>query len=789
MEYDIESILEKYEDDYNPSAMVPGPRNMKLAQVPRSEMDNFNTPDLDQGADSILKPGETLEDDFDVEFRRPNAQGGVQQLVSNTVDGSRPGYSGDDVIGEIPKIYNDELLKKRISIGRSTGPTSQAVTVGEIFERVKNVQGGPELISDFKKNPTESKFISLKKKYKNRGKTERIQNLSTKEKAKFRQKVITSEKKWRASEKGQAYYNKLNATKGIFPANTPQERVWRDIYRAASQKKNTSRFQVKYPKNIEINPETGLPKAIKSAKGNMYIPWDKYHKQISFYDTKTGSTIKFGNMREWMKNNVKGGGKKYDNAIGNYKIRQSISDFDIGGQSLGDIFKQSKSAAGASPTTVKIASPSAVNHISGLDNFWDTEITTSTGNAQLNDKVQSKISAYKNSTNPMKKEKILKEMKTEINKIKGGATLVIDGQTIGKKPTIRKVGNALSKELEIDLLKFAATITNQCSIGNAEGGRIGFNLGANAKTNCLKIAKEGMEKGLANGFKKSDVGLAQKILGSGKFLKEAVSLRGLFGPAALAFTALTEAGFVASDAISDGKSFREAIGDSAFNYLLGDKTKINSEEEFIKRIKNIPGSPSQGFRGVTDEDIGKMQYFKSIMNDIQTGSKNYNTIKDLEKKIEDNTLNQQVPEFSDQAFQLNTQLDKAQAENQDYFRTNKTSQIQNYFKPKEDGTIPAVQGAEALQKATLMAKQDQLNDAYRSSPKGLESLEKEKRDIAYELYRMNNPTKPTGYEDVVPSEMSYIMSKIKNEPNNNYGLFGPAELMEGGIASLNVNKK
>ena len=88
MEYDIESILEKYEDDYNPSAMVPGPRNMKLAEVPRSEMDNFNTPDLEQSPDSFLRPGETLED-FDVEFRRPNAQGGVQQLVRNTVDGSR----------------------------------------------------------------------------------------------------------------------------------------------------------------------------------------------------------------------------------------------------------------------------------------------------------------------------------------------------------------------------------------------------------------------------------------------------------------------------------------------------------------------------------------------------------------------------------------------------------------------------------------------------------------------------------------------------------------------------
>ena len=41
MKYDIESILEMYEDDYTPSAKVPGPRNMKLAEVPRSEMDIF----------------------------------------------------------------------------------------------------------------------------------------------------------------------------------------------------------------------------------------------------------------------------------------------------------------------------------------------------------------------------------------------------------------------------------------------------------------------------------------------------------------------------------------------------------------------------------------------------------------------------------------------------------------------------------------------------------------------------------------------------------------------------
>ena len=48
-------------------AHLTRPSRIKVAQL-----DNVNTPDLDQTPDSILRPGETLED-FDVTFRRPNA--------------------------------------------------------------------------------------------------------------------------------------------------------------------------------------------------------------------------------------------------------------------------------------------------------------------------------------------------------------------------------------------------------------------------------------------------------------------------------------------------------------------------------------------------------------------------------------------------------------------------------------------------------------------------------------------------------------------------------------------
>ena len=460
------------------------------------------------------------------EFNRRNPRtkkAGGGMLVQPGFGGVRQGYA-DDTLGEVPTKFTKDLLKKRISIGRATGPTSQAVTVGEIFETVKNVKGGPELISDFKKSPTEEKFLNLRKKYKNRVKTERIQNLSAQEKIKFRQKVIKAEKKWRASEKGRAYFNKLNATKGIFPAITPQERVWRDIYRAARQGKETSRFKIKYPRNIEINPETGLPKAIKSAKGNMYIPWHQYYKQISFYDTKTNSTIKFNNTREWMKNNVKNGGKKYDNAISNYVLRQSISDFNIGDESLGTIFKKSKIAEGASPTVVRLASPAAVNHISGLDNFWDTEVTTSTGNQQLNNKVQSKISAYKNAKNPLQKHKILKQMNTEINKIKGGATFAVDEKIIGKSPTTKKVIGALGKELNVKIpfKEFEKTLASfgdgSCPVTfgpkKRDGGRIGYQVGTIDKKRCIDQGVKNFNEGR---FKTADqVQDAAKLLSGGR---------------------------------------------------------------------------------------------------------------------------------------------------------------------------------------------------------------------------------------------------------------------------------
>jgi len=268
-----------------------------------------------------------------------------------------------------------------------------------------------------------------------------------------------------------------------------------------------------------------------------------------------------------------------------------------------------------------------------------------------------------------------------------------------------------------------------------------------------------------------------------RFFKDAASLRGLFGPAALAFTAAAEAGIVGYDMLASGKSFREAIGDSIFNYALGDKTKIDSDEEFIKRLKNITVGP-QGYQRMGDAEIGKMLNFKANLDDMNKGFSLYDQLQNVDQAILDNKA-RDTTMFPDQAFQLDAQKDKIQADIQDYNRTNTPNRITDYML-----SDAATEGADASALANLLVKEDRLKNAGTADflPKVDQGIARNLKQTKYDIDNLLNPKKPTGYENFTPSQMSYIMSNIKNEPSNNYGLFGPAKFMEGGIASLNVKK-
>ena len=343
------------------------------------------------------------------------------------------------------------------------------------------------------------------------------------------------------------------------------------------------------------------------------------------------------------------------------------------------------------------------------------------------------------------------------------------------KDTAMKNVSKTKAQVQADIKEIASNL-EKLGCGQAAGGRIMFGKG----TTCAIKGREVIEKGLTNGFKNAnEASLAKGILKSGKFLKDAVSLRGLFGPAALGFTALAEAGFVSYNMVSGGKSFREAVGDSLFNYVVkGTDYEIDSDEELIKRLKNIPGSPGQGFRGFTDDDINKMLVFKSKLNDMQTGFSNYSDLIDINEKIKENTERQNIGSgfFPDEAFQLETEKDKIQADIRDYNKVGTPRNVTDYMLSDK-----AIKGGDALARGTLLAKESQLLDAYRSSPKGIENLKKDLIDTRFNLEQMYNPTKYDEFGE-------YFISKPKQEQSTIMS-YGYPRYMEGGIASLNVNKK
>jgi len=889
MEYDIEKILYTFEDDYNPSSMVPGPRNMYASG----------------------------------------------QLVSNTVDGSRPGYSGKLKLSEVKKLRadgktTDQIIKKlKVSKGiyeafvtanKDKLPFVSPNKINKKRLKLLNEAAIKYGYKDYKSVPTTIQDEPGKRKY---GFKEKILSEATRRE----KKIPTMEETAKArigkipanilsgelySEETKA--KQLQSQKNTYQATPKGERLqWiadngkeynnpKDFIKAyekhfkhkmgskadvlfnkdgrvaiglidnltnlsgaptksmsdifsfkkgfseeeifkASIIQNNSKVQKQF-KNLfndihnnvslysELGPE-GIVERLKSKGGNLLEDFD-FIKSYSSGGQQTYGGVHRGITRNSLRflgipeehiasyQNVRQPLMALSQIIQNLKNPSFAKDFGISSSTAKKISGQLenflKGEGGLRKDITKINSQLGdvkFNNIFGGVNFEHTlakqfgkdykylprnyllkgQFTSKAFNMMKRDafdlpliklmkqyeqgkipaeRVQAFIDDFNSKTNNYA------DFKFDVDKGKLGYTSdsvtydlsryndptvarkeLIDNIKLTQSDTFQKgMKNTIGSGNQLKLFKSkeAKEILSQLEklgCGKSAGGRIRFGKG----TTCAIKGREVIEKGLKNGFKNADEAvLARGILKSGKFLKDAVSLRGLFGPAALAFTVAAETGLVGYDMLSSGKSFREAVGDSVFNYMLGDKTKIDSVEERDKRMVA---------EGMTPEQMGKIKYFESMMDDMQTGFSNYDNIKNLEKKIEENTLNQQInPEFfSDQSFQLNTQLDKARADNQDYFRTNKVGELENYFTPREDGTIPFVQGSDTLQEGLRKNELAQLQDAgigkiYQSR------LGDEKRSARIRELMLQNPD---------------VRNYMGSYPTN-YGF------MEGGIASLNVKK-
>jgi len=732
---DIEEILYTFEDDYNPSSMVPGPRNM-----------------YNQG-----------------------------QLVRPNNDGSRPGYNGKkEVLSKTKfielitknsdKTYNEfvEILNKDY-----TAAGGKPFTKGIIADRARAYDLSGTLS---KKEPQgrseeskEQRRIAENKRYYERKKTEEGR---------------AKQKKYRLNAKAKEYLNL-----GIDPpASTPQEALWKDAVTSAKKNKDgNGRFSFK----------SGYKKSMSRK--------DFFSNKIKIVDNVTGKTFNYNNYKSFINKNAKSFDiNGYDDAIRPYKqkdfvnktpgLRNSVNSALIPNYAKGNktnaFTVQHNVGRQKNPLKVSLA-------------FYDEN----TKEYYARDNFEKAWEKSKKSKTPLAdRKKAFNIFKTEIDKLNvvSQPSMIKRNRSFGKELDLTeglKIAKKKGAKIPYGTFKKLAAALEKLGCGKSAGGRILMSNGGATLTDCAIKGREVLEKGLKNGFEKGAQGdLARKILGTGKFLKDAVSLRGLFGPAALAFTVAAEAGIVGYDMLSSGKSFREAVGDSVFNYMLGDKTKINPEEEFIKRLKNIPGSPGQGFRGFTDEDINKMLVFKSKLKDMETGFSNYSDLINVNEKIKENTKNQQVnPElFPDQAFQLEAEKDRIQADIRDYNKVGTPRNVTDYMISDE-----GIKGGDALARGTLLAKENQLLGVNPTSRRGIESLEKDLIDTRFNLQQMNNPTKYNKnakyFMSLPKSEQSKLMSyenmldpfreKFMSKPKSEQSRIMSYGYKEGGIASLNVNKK
>jgi len=287
----------------------------------------------------------------------------------------------------------------------------------------------------------------------------------------------------------------------------------------------------------------------------------------------------------------------------------------------------------------------------------------------------------------------------ELKKI-GAKITNLDGKVVGggfRDPTRQYAA------IEKDALKYArgkdfnvktvASYLERLGCGNATGGRILMSNGGATLTKCADKGVKRLEKIiLRGGAKEGEQELAKKILQAGRGLRGMFSLSGMFGPAATAFIVGTEAGLVGYDMISQGKTFREAVGDSVFNYALGDRTKIDPKEERYK---------SYAAAGVDKDTIGKISAFENAMDEVK------NIQQEFEK--EDVAYRDAVssgPRMSGaiKQKQIKNYYDQVK-KNQELIKYLEQPQTQEKLKIVDDDLFPAMlTDADAKRKAMQMTK-------------------------------------------------------------------------------------
>ena len=459
----------------------------------------------------------------------------------------------------------------------------------------------------------------------------------------------TEEGRTKLKEQRQKQKAKEYLIEGIDPpANTAEQAIWKDAVTTAKKNKDgKGRFSL----------DSGYSKSMKGK--------DFYAGKIKIRDNQTGKTFSFNTFKNYINNNAESFGiEGYRDAMKPYRQKYFINDIPNLRNNLAEALIPGWT--GGDPRTAV-----TIQHDFGRQNnplkasiaFWDAN--------EQEYKAKDKFErAWARNVGEDGKIKVTPEIKKAYKQY----TSDIAEKNIISKPSMVKRDRTFGRGLDLtETLKIAkergATIPQgtfkkakeyenllvKLCPKKAKGGRIGFALGSGAKCGGRRL-EQILLRGTTN---KDEQMLANAILKGGR---ELMAVRNLLGPAALAAGVAFETGLVGFDMLNEGKTFREAVGDSLFNYALGDKTKIDPKEERYKRYKAS---------GIGEDEIGKIALFENNIDQINQIGEQFAKPDDALYQAGAAYMNPRVPQARKDKLIQNylDAVDETAAFNQDLFRS------------------------------------------------------------------------------------------------------------------------
>ena len=644
MEYDIESILEKYEDDYNPDPrpMDQEPRNM------------YNQGQLVQPNNDGSRPGyagDVIESNiskspagnFQVTYKQKylGTFNSIEEArkIRDTAKKDNPPIKGtgsklltEGYPAEVRKILDSYITKGKDSFtfkevlksADITSPTEEA-KFRKVFDGVLNRKDGKEKYKNLKM--TSGNLLS---------KEDRLKVQSNFDLPEGQTEWLFDKYKYGVD----GIKNELLTKRIIKNLKTGVGSPLAATFGNAKGWMSHSMYRVYKNQTEPVIGSDGEPTGKRITKKGVKLTYEPLYGQVASGETKiTGfkdntAAGKGGEFYASKKHEIKGAAN-WEDHLDYEKVNKMVDITKRVGQEPSEMLQKLLTEKGfkdkvrlndilsydryytrlgeISPREL-IKAQIVMHHSGGVGakgnlNFAatkDIQLLTGANNATA--------VSYENIVNGTKKRapRALTTAENNILKNIGAKITGMDGTVYGGGSLNLDKQFALIEKQAADMIKkdtfnvkTVASYLEKLGCGKSAGGRIKFNKG----TTCAIKGKNKLEqillKGAAN---ETESSLANNILKAGKGLKNMASLKNLFGPAALAFGAATEAGIVGYDMLASGKTFKEALGDSLLNYGLGDKTKIDPRKERDKRFRDV---------GTTEKEMGKIAAFENAIKEIE----------------------------------------------------------------------------------------------------------------------------------------------------------------------------